>query len=69
MRLNDGRCSGGEFEPVVNAAGTKFFFPFDNCNTEVRQAGGFLTYTNYVELHPVDSVDGIWTRVQIIIGK
>ena len=59
VRLNDGRC---DLNPVVNSAGTKFFFPYDDCNTELRQEGHTLVYTNYLELYSEPHKDGIRTQ-------
>lgn len=77
VRLNDGRCtetSGATTEEGVistnivgnTVTGNKYFFPYDLCNTELRDNSTTLEFINYVDLY-TDKIDGIWAQADFRI--
>lgn len=74
VRLNDGTCSN---EPTEEGAtgtniishsvtGNTYAFPYDTCNTEIRDDSTRIEFSNYLELY-LDSTDGIRARADLRI--
>ena len=69
VRLNDGRCTDDLIDTGVTTqnavsetvTGNTYTFPYDTCNTELREEFTNVVFNNYLELY-LGEVDGITTR-------